>query len=129
MNFELKNQIIFKWLSSLLILLTLTVPMSAFADTRQQLLRCADTDLEAGAYGVYGDTYHGTTAVCGGDTLDKGKIGIVANRFIRVRLDNANTDPFVLYEVYFVPFGADPSPVKATVGHCATNCYDDANGL
>ena len=130
MNFELKNKIIFRCFSSLLVLVTLTAPMSAFADTRQQLLRCADTDLEAGAYGLhYGVTYHGTEAVCGGDTLDKGSIGIVANRFVRVRLDNANTDPFVLYEVYFVPFGADPTTGKTMVGHVMTNCNGDANGL
>lgn len=129
MNFELKNQIIFKCLSSLLVLAIFTAPMSAFADTRQQLLRCADTGLEAGAYGDYGVTYHGTRAVCGGDTLDKGKIGIVANRYVRVRLDNANTDPFVLYEIYFVPFGADPTTGKIMVGNLMTNCNGDANGL
>ena len=76
---------------------------SVTADTRQQLLRCDDTNLEDGPYGqYYGMDFYGTDEICGGDTLDKGSIGVFANRFIRVRLDNANTDPFVLYEVYYV---------------------------
>ena len=71
------------------------------ADTRRPLLRCDDTNLEDGPYGqYYGLDFYGTDEICGGDSLDKGSIGVFANRFIRVRLDNANTDPFVLYEVY-----------------------------
>ena len=83
------------------------------ADTRQQLLRCDDTNLEDGAYGqYYGMDFYGTDEICGGDTLDKGAIGVVANRFIRVRLDNANTDPFVLYEVYYVSIADTSTPAN-----------------
>ena len=100
------------------------------ADTRQQLLRCDDTNLEDGAYGLfYGMDYYGTTEVCGGDTLDKGAIGGVANRFIRVRLDNANTDPFVLYEVYYVSIADDPATDKTMVGNLMTDCNGDAKGM
>ena len=100
------------------------------ADTRQQLLRCDDTNLEDGAYGqYYGMDFYGTDEICGGDTLDKGSIGVFANRFIRVRLDNANTDPFVLYEVYYVSIGDDPATDKTMVGNLMTDCNGDANGV
>jgi len=100
------------------------------ADTRQQLLRCDDTNLENGPYGqYYGMDFYGTDEICGGDTLDKGAIGVVANRFIRVRLDNANTDPFVLYEIYYVSIGDDPATDKIMVGNLMTDCNGDANGL
>ena len=100
------------------------------ADTREQLLRCDDTNLEDGAYGqYYGMDFYGTDEVCGGDTLDKGSIGVFANRFIRVRLDNANTDPFVLYEVYYVSIGDDPATDKTMVGNLMTDCNGDANGV
>ena len=100
------------------------------ADTRQQLLRCDDTNLEDGAYGqYYWYGLYGTDEICGGDTLDKGSIGVFANRFIRVRLDNANTDPFVLYEVYYVSIGDDPATDKTMVGNLMTDCNGDANGV
>ena len=100
------------------------------ADTREQLLRCDDTNLEDGAYGqYYGMDFYGTDEICGGDTLDKGSIGVFANRFIRVRLDNANTDPFVLYEVYYVSIGDDPATDKTMVGNLMTDCNSDANGV
>ena len=100
------------------------------ADTRQQLLRCDDINLEDGPYGqYYGMDFYGTDEVCGGDTLDKGSIGVFANRFIRVRLDNANTDPFVLYEVYYVSIGDDPATDKTMVGNLMTDCNGDANGV
>ncbi len=112
------------------LLMGLGTTASVSADTRQQLLLCNDTNLEDGAFGTqYGMTYHGTTEVCGGDTLDRGSIGVVANRFIRVRLDNANMDPFVLYEVYYVSIGDDPATDKTMVGHVLTDCNGDANGL
>ena len=82
-------------LSTVALLAGLAGAGSVTADTRQQLLRCDDTNLEDGPYGqYYGMDFYGTDEICGGDTLDKGAIGVVANRFIRVRLDNANTDPF-----------------------------------
>ena len=91
-------------------LLLLGISLTSKADTNQQLLRCGDTDLEAGAYGVYyGITYHGTASVCGGDTLNRGSIRLVNHRFLRVKLRRAQDgDPFILYEVYFVPIGGDP---------------------
>lgn len=73
--------------------------------------------------------FYGTDEICGGDTLDKGSIGVFANRFIRVRLDNANTDPFVLYEVYYVSIGDDPATDKTMVGNLMTDCNGDANGV
>ena len=103
---------------------------SVTADTRQQLLRCDDTNLEDGPYGqYYGMDFYGTDEICGGDTLDKGSIGVFANRFIRVRLDNANTDPFVLYEVYYVSIADDPATDKTMVGNLMTDCNGDAKGM
>jgi len=113
-------------------LLLLGISLTSKADTNQQLLRCGDTDLEAGAYGVYyGITYHGTAAVCGGDSLGKGSIGVKSNRYIHVRLRRANmpSNPFVMYEVYFVPIGADPATDKVMVGNILTDCRGNATKL
>ena len=110
-------------------LLLLGISLTAKADSNQQLVRCYDTDLEAGAYGVYyGNTYHGTASVCGGDTLNRGSISLVNHRFLCVKLRRAqNGDPFILYEVYFVPIGGDPVTERVMVGNVITNCRGDAD--
>ncbi|GIX47812.1 MAG: hypothetical protein KatS3mg131_2023 [Candidatus Tectimicrobiota bacterium] len=112
-------------LAGALLLLGLT---PAQADTRQQLVPCSETHFEAGAYGqYYGMMYHGTDAVCGGDPLDRGDIGIVAGRFIRASLVGAQ--PFNLYEVYWVPVGGDPTTTRVKVGNLLTDCNGNARGL
>ena len=110
-------------------LLLLGISLTAKADMQQQLLRCSDTDLEAGAYGqYYGNTYHGTASVCGGDLLDRGSIRLVNHRFLRVKLRGAQGgDPFLLYEVYFVPIGGDPVTERVMVGNVITNCRGNAD--
>jgi|TARA_B100000959_G_C14903605_1_gene592006 hypothetical protein len=128
-NLEMKHPSKRKVIAVTAALLLLGVSLTSKADTRQQLLRCDDTDLEAGAYGqIYGNDYHGTDQVCGGDTLGKGDIAVRGlNGRLRVRLRGANTDPFVMYEVYFVPIGADPTTDKVMVGNILTDCNGNAN--
>lgn len=98
------------------------------AATEQQLLRCMDTQFEQGAYGqYYGMTYHGTDRVCGGDDLGSGSIMINDDGTISVELVNANHDPFVLYEVYWIPVGQDPVTHRVMVGNVMTDCNGNAS--
>lgn len=98
------------------------------AATEQQLLRCMDTQFEQGAYGqYYGMTYHGTDQVCGGDDLGSGSIRINDDGTIAVTLDSANHDPFVMYEVYWIPVGQDPVTHRVMVGNILTDCNGDAD--
>ncbi len=100
----------------------------SLAATEQQLLRCTDTQFEQGAYGqYYGMTYHGTSNVCGGDDLGSGSIAINDNGTISVELVAANHDPFVLYEVYWIPVGQDPVTHRVMVGNLLTDCDGNAN--
>ncbi len=100
----------------------------AFAATEQQVLRCNDTKFEQGAYGKYfGMTYHGTDQVCAGDSLGSGTIGINDDGTIRVLLNAANHNPFVMYEVYWIPVGNDPVLERVMVGNILTDCNGDAN--
>lgn len=99
----------------------------SFADTKQQLLRCMETQFEQGAYGqYYGMTYHGTDKVCGGDLLGRGGIKINNDGTITVKLDHANHNPFVLYEVYWIPVGQDPVTHRVKVGNIMTDCKGNA---
>ena len=101
---------------------------SAFAATEQQLLRCSDTQFEQGAYGqYYGMTYHGTDSVCGGDDLGSGTVGINDDGTIHVTMTDANHDPFVMYEVYWIPVGQDPVTHRVMVGNILTDCDGNAD--
>lgn len=114
--------------SILAALATLSFSSVSSAATEQQLLRCMDTQFEQGAYGqYYGMTYHGTDQVCGGDDLGSGRIGINDDGTIRVELNNANHDPFVLYEVYWIPVGQDPVTHRVMVGNIMTDCNGNAS--
>ncbi len=100
---------------------------SAMANTKQQLLRCMDTQFEQGAYGqYYGQTYHGTDQVCGGDDLGSGEIKINDDGSVSVLLSSANSDPFVMYEVYWIPLGQDPVSHRTLLGNVLTDCNGDA---
>lgn len=100
----------------------------AFAATQQQLLRCTDTEFERGAYGqYYGNTYHGTDRVCGGDDLASGEVSIQDDGNVHVKLTGANHTPFVLYEVYWIPVGQDPVTHRTKIGNILTDCDGNAD--
>lgn len=106
----------------------LQLSSQAFAATNQQLLRCEDTEFEQGAYGqYYGNAYHGTDQVCGGDDLGSGTVAINDNGTVHVTLQSANHTPFVLYEVYWIPVGQDPVTHRVKVGNILTDCDGNAD--
>lgn len=102
---------------------------AAHAGTHQQLVRCSDTNFEAGFYGTYyGALYHGTTAVCGGDSLVQGSIDRVGD-YLHLSLKEAGPDPYILYEVYWVPIGGDPVADRVLLGDVITDCNRNVNAL
>ena len=101
----------------------------AQAATLGAVLRCDDTAIEAGAYGLYWwPLWHaGAPAICGGDPLTRGAVRSNAAHHLMVYLED--THPFNLYEVYFVPTGADPVTDRTLLGQVMTDCDGDAAQL
>lgn len=124
-------------------IILLSTSFFAQAETHQQLLRCSNTQFENGAYGqYYGMTYHGTDLVCASDALTKGEIYIEKhlafpsfNHLIRIELEGAGPDPFILYEVYWVPMGSNPIDLadisgdgtRIKIGNVITDCNHNTN--
>jgi hypothetical protein len=117
-------------LSFFMLLSCLLFVATSHASTLQQLLRCSDTQFEQGAYGqYYGQTYHSTDQVCGGDSLGSGLVKIRNDGRVFVKLVNANNDPFVMYEIYWLPIGQDPVTHRVYLGNVLTDCNGNANTL
>ena len=92
----------------------------------QQLLRCNDTNMEAGFYGQhYGVDRHGTDQICAGDPMDKGQVAIFGpNGKVEIKLKGVHANN--LYEVYWLSIGADPSD-RIHLGAVMSNSAGEVN--
>ncbi len=72
-----------------------------------QWVRCAETAWAGSA--------------CGGDDLAMGRFTVLAGGVVTTRVEGALADPFNLYEVYWLPIGAQVTSATL-VGNFATDC-------
>ena len=104
------NNIIINTTIAALALAALSSAETANAQSNvQQLLRCNDTNMEAGFYGQhYGVLRHGTDQICAGDPMSQGQVSIFGFRGkVEIKLQGVHANN--LYEVYWLAIGADPA--------------------
>ena len=99
-------------------MMVLGFTLHAQAFVVSDLLRCSDLIGFDARMGV----------ACGGDNLVSGSVAITPSGAVAVNVQGALPDPFVLYEVYWLPSG-EPVPNAILLGNFTTDCHGNSGML